>query len=140
MQSQGYNKSENSYYEGEHFSAWQVMDWFTDHLKGVNAFNACNVIKYLLRYDRKGTPKQDLQKALNYMNNFYADDWYDFMYKDSYIIPEIIDDFKRNKSDKEFEIWSNTFTDFMYAMINGCDDGIEDAKAYLQLLIETVGE
>lgn len=55
------------YYKSEHFSAWDGIDWFTENLTGVNAFNAGNVIKYLCRCTKKGQYLSDLQKALEYM-------------------------------------------------------------------------
>ena len=55
------------YYKSEHFTAWDGIDWFTENLTGVNAFNAGNVIKYLCRCTKKGQYESDLNKALEYM-------------------------------------------------------------------------
>lgn len=133
MQLQGYNKNENSYYEGEKFSAWQIMDWFTDNLQGVNAFNACNVIKYLIRYDRKGYPLQDLQKALNYLKNVSVEPSY---YNNADIIETVIQDFIRTKNQEE-EFY---FTSALRYLLNGIWLGKQEYLLSAQTFIEHLKE
>ncbi|MDE0582218.1 DUF3310 domain-containing protein [Planococcus sp. A6] len=41
------------------------LQFSSDELKG---FHRINVIKYITRYDKKGTPLQDLQKAKVYLD------------------------------------------------------------------------
>lgn len=50
------------YYIGKGMSPWEIIDHYDlDFYEG-------NVLKYLLRYRRKGTSVPDLIKARNYLN------------------------------------------------------------------------
>lgn len=134
MQSQGYKKSQNTYYEGEKFSAWQIMDWFTDNYVGVNAFNICNVIKYLIRYDRKGTPKQDLEKALKYINNVSVE--LTDNHVNAELIEVIINDFKRTKNEEEEFYFTSALRFFLIGIWLGKEKYLLSAKTYIEHLKE----
>lgn len=45
-----------------------MIDSATEDLNGLEAFCVGNAIKYLCRYRKKGKPKEDLQKACEYIN------------------------------------------------------------------------
>lgn len=127
-----------NYYKGKHMEAWSVIEIFTDHLKGINAFNAGNVIKYLLRYDTKGQALSDLNKAKHYMDNIYMDEG-EPSYKIPYYLDMIIYDFKRNKEEEEYKYFYNCITMFVYAINTNNYDTLEDAKYCLQELINQKG-
>lgn len=122
MLSQEYKQS---YYKGENFEAFQVMDWFMDDLQGVNAFYACNVIKYLLRYDSKGTPKQDLKKAIYYAS-LVSVEITEVVYQPALIEP-IINDFTRNKNDLEQLWFAKSVRHFLKAIYCGYQSDIDEA-------------
>lgn len=132
MQSQEYNKSQNTYYEGEKFSAWQIMDWFTDDYVGVNAFNICNVIKYLIRYDQKGTPKQDLEKALNYINNVSTNITNNT--NNNELFEVIIQDFIRTKNNEEEFYFKSALRFFLKGIWLGKEESILTAKTFIEHL------
>lgn len=134
MQSQLYNKSQNTYYEGEKFSAWQIMDWFTDDYVGVNAFNICNVIKYLIRYDRKGTPKEDLQKALNYIKNVSVEPTSNNEFGEVFEI--IIQDFNRTKNNEEEFYFTSALRYFLKGVWYGKSEYILSATTFIEYLKE----
>ena len=49
------------YEEGREYAPWKVIaDWNLN-------FNTGNALKYISRYERKGTPEQDLRKAIRYL-------------------------------------------------------------------------
>lgn len=122
MLSQEYKQS---YYKGKNFEAFQVMDWFIDNLQGVNAFNACNVLKYLLRYDRKGTPVQDLKKAIYYAS-LVSVEKNEVSYQPALVDP-IVDDFRRNKNDLEQLWFAESVRHFLKAIYCGYQSNIDEA-------------
>lgn len=134
MQLQEYKKYQNTYYEGENFSAWQIMHWFTDDYVGVNAFNICNVIKYLIRYDRKGTPKQDLEKALKYINNVSTEITNNS--ENAELIEVIIQDFIRTKNDEEEFHFKSALRFFLKGIWLGKEEYILTAKTFIEHLKE----
>lgn len=129
MQSQEYKQN---YYKGENFEAFQVMDWFMDSLQGVNAFNACNVLKYLLRYDRKGTPVQDLKKAIYYAT-LVSVEKIDDLYQPALVEP-IIDDFRRSKTPDEQLWFGEAVRHFLYAIYMGRQVQIEESIIAMKAL------
>lgn len=46
----------------------------TKHLSGIESFNLGNVIKYLYRHKKKGTPLNDLIKAKHYLERMIEDE------------------------------------------------------------------
>jgi hypothetical protein len=49
------------YAEGRIYEPWKViMDWDLNYLAG-------SAVKYISRYERKGTPEQDLRKAIRFL-------------------------------------------------------------------------
>lgn len=129
MLSQEYKQS---YYKGKNFEAFQVMDWFMDELQGVNAFYACNVIKYLLRYDSKGTPIQDLKKAIYYAS-LVSVEITEVVYQPALIEP-IINDFKRNKNDLEQFWFAESVRHFLKAIYCGYQSNIDEAITAMKKL------
>lgn len=129
MLSQEYKQS---YYKGENFEAFQVMDWFMDELQGVNAFYACNVIKYLLRYDSKGTPIQDLKKAIYYAS-LVSVEITEVVYQPALIEP-IINDFRRNKNDLEQLWFAESVSHFLKAIYCGYQSDIDEAITAMKKL------
>lgn len=132
MQLQGYDKSQNTYYEGDKFSAWQLMDWFTDNYVGVNAFNICNVIKYIIRYDRKNTPVQDLEKALNYLKNVSVEPTNNN--ENAELIEVIIQDFIRTKNDEETFYFTSALRYFLKGVWLGREEYVLSAKTFIENL------
>lgn len=49
-----------------------VIEAFTSDLKGVEAFDTANAIKYICRWRKKGTPLQDLMKAKWYIEHLIS--------------------------------------------------------------------
>ena len=49
-----------------------VMEAFTADLKGAEAVNTCQVIKYILRWKHKGNPLEDLKKCKWYLERLIA--------------------------------------------------------------------
>ena len=129
MLSQEYKQS---YYKGKNFEAFQVMDWFMDELQGVNAFYACNVIKYLLRYDSKGTPIQDLKKAIYYAS-LVSVEITEVVYQPALIEP-IINDFRRNKNDLEQFWFAESVRNFLKAIYCGYQSNIDEAITAMKKL------
>lgn len=129
MLSQEYKQS---YYKGKNFEAFQVMDWFMDELQGVNAFYACNVIKYLLRYDSKGTPIQDLKKAIYYAS-LVSVEITEVVYQPALIEP-IINDFRRNKNDLEQFWFAESVRHFLKAIYCGYQSNIDEAITAMKKL------
>lgn len=59
------NKPKHYHQGGIDVIGFSQSQFSKDELKG---FCRINVIKYLTRYDRKGKPKEDLEKAQFYLN------------------------------------------------------------------------
>lgn len=57
-----------SYYQGESMETIDVIEDFTSKLRGVEAFDTGNCIKYLCRWSDKGG-LDDLKKAQWYLNH-----------------------------------------------------------------------
>jgi hypothetical protein len=62
----------NNHYDGD--KCWETIENMTKHLSGVEAFNVGNVLKYLYRYRKKGTPLNDLTKAKHYLERMIQDE------------------------------------------------------------------
>lgn len=57
----------NKHYTNGQHNTFELIERYTNGQKGQPAFYIGNIVKYLCRYNRKGTPMQDLEKALDYM-------------------------------------------------------------------------
>lgn len=51
------------------FEVIDVIEAFTSGLGGIEATDTGNIIKYILRWDKKGKPVEDLEKAQWYLNH-----------------------------------------------------------------------
>lgn len=49
-----------------------VMEAFTEDLYGIFAVDTANVIKYICRWSKKGTPILDLMKARDYIDHLIS--------------------------------------------------------------------
>ena len=49
-----------------------IIEEFTKGLRGIEATDTGNIIKYILRWDKKGNPVEDLEKAQWYLNHLIA--------------------------------------------------------------------
>ena len=61
----------NHYQSETGLEAWDVIEAFTFDLKGVEAFDTGNVIKYICRWKKKNG-LQDLKKAKEYIEHLIA--------------------------------------------------------------------
>lgn len=59
----------NKHYTNGQHNTFELIECYTNGQKGQPAFYIGNIVKYLCRYNRKGTPMQDLEKALDYMQH-----------------------------------------------------------------------
>lgn len=59
------NKPAHYHSQGIDVIGFAELQFSTDELKG---FYRINALKYITRYDRKGTPRDDLQKAAFYLD------------------------------------------------------------------------
>lgn len=59
----------NHYQSEKGIEVIDVIEAFTDDLKGVEAFDTANAIKYVCRWSKKGTALQDLMKAKWYIDH-----------------------------------------------------------------------
>lgn len=59
----------NHYQSNGKMEVIDVIEAFTEDLKGVEAFDTANAIKYICRWSKKGTPLQDLMKAKWYVEH-----------------------------------------------------------------------
>ena len=59
----------NHYQSGKGIEVIDVIEAFTEDLKGVEAFDTANAIKYICRWSKKGTELQDLMKAKWYIDH-----------------------------------------------------------------------
>lgn len=59
----------NKHYTNGQHNTFELIERYTANQKGQPAFYIGNVVKYLCRYNRKGTAMQDLEKALDYMQH-----------------------------------------------------------------------
>lgn len=57
----------NKHYTNGTLNTFDIIERYTKNQKDQQAFYIGNVVKYLCRYNRKGTPMQDLEKALDYL-------------------------------------------------------------------------
>lgn len=57
----------NTHYTNGTLNTFDIIERYTKNQKDQQAFYIGNVVKYLCRYNRKGTPQQDLEKALDYL-------------------------------------------------------------------------
>lgn len=57
----------NTHYTNGTLNTFDIIERYTKNQKDMPAFFIGNVVKYLCRYNRKGTPVQDLEKALDYL-------------------------------------------------------------------------
>lgn len=128
-----------NYYNGKHFQAWDVIENIIRDQKGVNAFNAGNVIKYLLRYDAKGQALSDLNKAKHYMDTLVFDEG-DGCSMIPFNLIEYITDYRRHKTSKEWLIFSNTMYHLLHAILENNNELLEDAKDYMIKLIQEVSK
>lgn len=61
--------SHPSHYQTDNFEVIDIIEEFTKNLSGIEATDTGNVIKYILRWDKKGNPIQDLEKAQWYLTH-----------------------------------------------------------------------
>ena len=59
------------YQSGNGLEAWDVIEAFTSDLKGVEAFDTGNIIKYICRWNKKNG-LEDLKKAKKYLEHLIA--------------------------------------------------------------------
>lgn len=59
----------NKHYTNGQHNTFELIERYIANQKGQPAFYIGNVVKYLCRYNRKGTAMQDLEKALDYMQH-----------------------------------------------------------------------
>lgn len=57
----------NTHYTNGQHNTFELIERYTSGNVGQPAFYIGNIVKYLCRYNRKGTPQQDLEKALDYL-------------------------------------------------------------------------
>lgn len=57
----------NKHYTNGQHNTFELIERYTANQKGQAGFYIGNVVKYLCRYNRKGSAQQDLEKALDYM-------------------------------------------------------------------------
>ena len=59
-----------SHYQSEKgIEVIDVIEAFTQDLKGIEAFDTGNIIKYICRWNKKENPIQDLEKVVWYTNH-----------------------------------------------------------------------
>ena len=59
-----------SHYQSEKdIEVIDVIEAFTQDLKGIEAFDTGNIIKYICRWKKKENPIQDLEKVIWYTNH-----------------------------------------------------------------------
>lgn len=61
--------SHPSHYQTDNFEVIDIIEEFTKNLSGIEATDTGNVIKYILRWDKKGQPIRDLEKAQWYLTH-----------------------------------------------------------------------
>ena len=59
----------NTHYTNGTLNTFEIIERYTKNQKDMQAFYIGNVVKYLCRYNRKGTATQDLDKALDYLEH-----------------------------------------------------------------------
>lgn len=59
----------NKHYTNGQYNTFEIIERYTSGNVGQPAFYIGNIVKYLCRYNRKGTAMQDLEKALDYMQH-----------------------------------------------------------------------
>lgn len=59
----------NTHYTNGILNTFEIIERYTKNQKDMQAFYIGNVVKYLCRYNRKGTATQDLDKALDYLEH-----------------------------------------------------------------------
>lgn len=57
----------NKHYTNGQHNTFELIECYTANQKGLAGFYIGNVVKYLCRYNRKGSAQQDLEKALDYL-------------------------------------------------------------------------
>ena len=63
--------SPNHYTSEKGFEVFDVQEAFIHELKGMSASYWCNIVKYILRFQRKNGV-EDLKKALFYIRHYIA--------------------------------------------------------------------
>lgn len=58
-----------SHYKVGKYEAIDIIEEATKDLKGIFATDTGNVLKYILRWNKKENPRQDLRKAIFYINH-----------------------------------------------------------------------
>lgn len=59
---------EKHYQSSNGIEAYDAIAAATENMKGIDAFDTGNVIKYAFRWDKKGTPINDVKKIIDYGN------------------------------------------------------------------------
>lgn len=59
----------NTHYTNGTLNTFDIIERYTKNQKDQACFYIGNIVKYLCRYNRKGTPVQDLEKALDYLTH-----------------------------------------------------------------------
>ncbi len=57
-----------SHYTSGKYETINIIEDATSDLEGIKAFACGNALKYIIRHNKKGKPKEDIEKAIFYLN------------------------------------------------------------------------